>query len=253
MRFDRLSKGLLAAVGLLCLPALLLADADREGRREKEKLEAEKAEKDARPQLGGHDAEHEDYHRKLAIEGEKNLQEIRRLLDEIQKNLSGKQTGAPTQERQASVVKRMDELIDKLNQECGKCQGSGSGSKSNSQSSQQKPQSEEERKRQEAEARKNQKDVRSPQQEQQKEQQQEEPDNPGKVDNTRVADDKNPDAKNPNLPENLRKGARWGFLPPKLREEMLSATGKEAPAEYRQMVEKYYKRMSDYYEQRGKR
>ena len=35
--------------------------------------------------------------------------------------------------------------------------------------------------------------------------------------------------------------------------EMLSATGKEAPLEYREIVEKYYKRLSDYYEKRARR
>ena len=48
----------------------------------------------------------------------------------------------------------------------------------------------------------------------------------------------------------IRKGARWGLLPPKLRAEMLSTAGKEAPAEYKSIIERYYKRLSDYYEKK---
>lgn len=49
------------------------------------------------------------------------------------------------------------------------------------------------------------------------------------------------------LKERLGKLERWGVLPPRVTEEMLSTTGKEAPAEYRDIVSRYYKRMTKFY------
>ena len=52
------------------------------------------------------------------------------------------------------------------------------------------------------------------------------------------------------LKERLGKLERWGVLPPRVTEEMLSTSGKEAPAEYRDIVSRYYKRMTKFYNRR---
>lgn len=93
-----------ATCGLL-FPAALVADLD------KQKKDEEDAKK-AQAEMG--DDEHEAYHDRLAQEGEKNLEEINRLLDEIQKNLGSKDTGAATQARQKQVVERLEKLIKEL-------------------------------------------------------------------------------------------------------------------------------------------
>ena len=58
--------------------------------------------------------EHEKLHQKLATEGEANLKEIARLMEKVQNNLARKQTGDSTQSDQQEIVKRIQELIDKL-------------------------------------------------------------------------------------------------------------------------------------------
>jgi uncharacterized FlaG/YvyC family protein len=82
------------------------AGGGREGQDEKAK------EKDLEPVLDKGD--HEEYHQRLAKEAEENLKEINRLLEEIQKNLGDKQTGAATQDRQKRVVERLQELVREL-------------------------------------------------------------------------------------------------------------------------------------------
>lgn len=84
------------------------AEFDKEAERAKK-------EKQIKPVLEGQDEQgHEDYHRRLAKEGEENLKEINRLLDEIQKNMAQKNTGAATQEKQRQAVERMESLIKEL-------------------------------------------------------------------------------------------------------------------------------------------
>jgi hypothetical protein len=69
----------------------------------------------------------------------------------------------------------------------------------------------------------------------------------GRAENERVADRKPPEAKSGKLTDELRERARWGLLPPKLAEEMLLSTGKEAPPEYREIISRYYRRMTEQY------
>ena len=93
---------------ILCADFLrpdVASDLDKEA-------EKEKAEKQAKPAMDGQT--HEDFHRRLAMEGQENLKEINRLLDEIQKNLGQKETGAATQEKQRRTVERMESLIKEL-------------------------------------------------------------------------------------------------------------------------------------------
>lgn len=81
-------------------------------------LEKEDIEKKAQPALDDdlhdHDQSHQAEHADLLERGEKNLQEINRLLDEIQNGLRAKQTGAATQAKQAEAIKKMEELIKTL-------------------------------------------------------------------------------------------------------------------------------------------
>ena len=249
METDRLLRGLLVASGLVLVaicPAKLGAEVDKD--REVEKKEIEKK---ARPELD--DRGHEEFHRRQIEEGEGNLKEIQRLLDEIQNGLSAKETGEGTQTRQKEVVKRLDELIKGFSKPCGKCQSSGSKktSKSPGGSSQDrqkgKQQSASSESPQEAEARKRQNQLDAQRLEEQKAK---DANGTGKVPNNQVADDKPPDNRGGPLVQRFRKAARWGLLPPKLREEMLSTGGKEAPAEYQSIIERYYKRLSDYYDHR---
>lgn len=58
--------------------------------------------------------DHESLHRKLEEESKANLKEISRLMEKVQESLSRKQTGDPTQNDQREVVKRIEELIDKI-------------------------------------------------------------------------------------------------------------------------------------------
>ena len=71
----------------------------------------------------------------------------------------------------------------------------------------------------------------------------------GKVENDRVKDANPPDATAGSLHDQLLELQKWGVLPPKLAEEMLFSSGKEAPAEYREIISKYYKRMTEVYSQ----
>ena len=68
--------------------------------------------------------------------------------------------------------------------------------------------------------------------------------------NNKVREGKLPDSSSDNLSERLVKAGRWGFLPEKVREEMVSSTGKEAPVEYRRIINRYYQRLSDFYKKR---
>ena len=67
------------------------------------------------------------------------------------------------------------------------------------------------------------------------------------MENDRVKDANPPEAKVGSLQDHLKALERWGVLPQKLSEEMLSSSGKEAPAEYREIISKYYKRMNEFY------
>ncbi len=94
--------GILGGLGL----ASLRADIDKDRQ--------EKAPEEQKGKLAPNGESHEELHRRLAKEGEANLREIARLMEKIQKNLGKNDTGAATQESQQEVVKRLQELIDKL-------------------------------------------------------------------------------------------------------------------------------------------
>ena len=72
----------------------------------------EKKAEELEPALeGGKEAE---LHERLVREGENNLKEIQKLLDQVQKDLADKETGSSTQEKQKQVLERLEKLIKDL-------------------------------------------------------------------------------------------------------------------------------------------
>jgi len=92
----------------------LWAEIDRSRLKEKQEKPGVELGKPGEP--GGEQAreDHEKLHQDLAKEGKANLQEIARLMKKIQNNLAQKETGMATQTEQGEVVKKIQELIEKL-------------------------------------------------------------------------------------------------------------------------------------------
>ena len=51
---------------------------------------------------------------KVIKEGKQNLEEIRRILEEIQNDLGNKTTGGATQNQQKAVVRKMSQLLEQF-------------------------------------------------------------------------------------------------------------------------------------------
>lgn len=209
--------------------------------------------KKARPQVDGADLPGADSQQaKVIKEGKKNLDEIRRMLDEIQKDLAGKKTGGATQKQQKEVVQKMNQLIEKLAEECSRCNSGSSGqSQQASQSSSQQKQGKDKKPGQGA-ARKNQDQVKSSRQQQEAQQAKnangkDGKEQPGKVDNNKAADGQKPDNSSGELADRVRKGKKWGLLPPKIRDAIGSVNPKTAPSEYLEIIRSYYRRISEQY------
>ena len=45
--------------------------------------------------------------------------------------------------------------------------------------------------------------------------------------------------------QNVPAGIEWGSLPPRLRDDVLNATGEEFPEKYRELLKLYYKNLSE--------
>ena len=202
---------------------------------------------------------------KVIKEGKQNLDEIRRMLEEIQNDLGKKKTGGETQNQQKAVVKKMNQLIDKIAEECSRG-GKGSGGQPNQS---QKPSSGNQQQGQQAKSQKqgasreNQDQVKSSRQQQEAEQQAKEEqarkakgkdgqEQPGKVPNNDAGDGQKPDNSAAELANRTRKGKKWGVLPPKIREAIGSVNPKTAPSEYLEIIRSYYRRISEQYAERKK-
>jgi len=240
-----------AAVLAVVTPATF---AEKTDESEKELREAEK---DARPELqgaGGVDPQRQ----KVLEEGKKNLADIQRMLEQIQNDLSQKDTGAGTQSQQKQVVQKMNQLIEQIAEECERCNKPGSGQPKDSQSAKKDPQGQPKPgEKPQGEERENQNQVTSSRQQQEKEQREKqrlqeerEQDGPGEVPNTQVADGPVPNSEVGELVDGLRKGKKWGQLPPKVRDAIFSASSKPAPHEYRRIIDRYYRRISEQYTER---
>ena len=262
MRFSTLWTPVLLAVFAVVSSAGVRAEVGRE--------RSEAKPDDARPELDGrrHEGEGLDaFEDRVSREGEKNLREIQKLLDEIQNRLGGQKTGAQTQSRQREALERMTRLIEELDKACQECSGGGGssssaksrGAREKSGGGRQKGSSsgKEEAGRKGGKQRQRQDGVASKQEKSGgagKEKDRLGPeDNRQRLPNDRTDEEKLADTEAARLRDALRASGRWGFLPPKAREQMLSTSGKEAPAEYRRIIEKYYQRIGDYYEQRARR
>lgn len=221
-------------------------DTKRTGGAEADGAGREGRAKEARPALdrGGPEKRLSE----VIEEGKANLQEIQKLLDEIEKALAEKATGAPTQEKQARVVEKLDELLKELEAQCSKCSssnsGSGGGSKERQRAEEEgrKPKAEKEEPR-----RPDKSEAQLPEDRDQRDSEKEK--NDREVENDRAEDASAPEARAEALRRQLLEiSRRWGILPPKLREEALFSTGREAPREYLEIISRYYRRLSEFYE-----
>jgi hypothetical protein len=75
-----------------------------------------------------------------------------------------------------------------------------------------------------------------------------EPKDAGKVENNRTDQAKMPPSKTATLAEKAEILERWGLLPKRVVEQMRNSNGKEFPAEYREIITRYYERLSQMHE-----
>ncbi len=235
----------IAGISFLASSQLLRADLDKET-REKKDLEAAESAMDK--------GDHEDFHDRLIEEGEKTLEEINKLLEQVQKDLGNQQTGGATQAKQKQVTERMEHLIKKLGQSCSKCSSSSSSSSKKQPISQKQGQSQKEesdklgeKEKKKSEKRQNQKQRvqnEKPESTQEKEEQGKK-EKGGKVENDRKEDGPAPESKSSKLADQINEARRWGVLPMKVAETMLFSSGKEAPPEYREIISRYYKKLTE--------
>ena len=251
--FTRAAFSALFLAAFFSLPAVL---AEREAETGKK----------ARPQVDGADASGGDPQQaKVIKESKQNLDEIRRMLDEIQKGLAGKKTGGATQKQQKEVVQKMNQLIEKIAEECSRGGKGGGGQPNQSQkpSSGEQQQGQQAKSQKQGASRENQDQVKSSRQQQEAEQQAREEqarkakgkdgqEQPGKVPNNDAGDGQKPENSAAELANRTRKGKKWGILPPKIREAIGSVNPKTAPSEYLEIIRSYYRRISEQYAERKK-
>lgn len=255
--FTRMLFSVFFLAVLFCLPAVV---AEREAEAGKQGKDG----RQARPQIDDTDLLRPDPQQvKVIKEGKQNLDEIRRMLEEIQNDLAGKKTGRGTQKQQKAVVKKMNQLIEKIAEECSRCSGGSGQSQQTSQNSPGQQKQGEDKKPGQGAARKNQDQVKSSRQQQEAEQRRKEEqarnakgqdgkEQPGKVENKNAADGEKPDNTPGELADRARKGKKWGLLPPKIRDAIGSVNPKTAPSEYLEIIRSYYRRISEQYAEGNK-
>tara|TARA_B100001750_G_scaffold245937_1_gene266836 strand:+ start:98 stop:832 length:735 start_codon:yes stop_codon:yes gene_type:complete len=202
---------------------------------------------------------------KVIKEGKQNLEEIRRMLEEIQNDLGNKKTGGATQNQQKAVVRKMSQLIEKIAEASSQGSKGGGGQPNPSQkpSSGKQQQGQQAKGQKQGASRENQDQVKSSRQQQEAEQQAKEEqarkakgqdgqEQPGKVPNNDAGDGQNPEDSAAELANRTRKGKKWGVLPPKIREAIGSVNPKTAPSEYLEIIRSYYRRISEQYAERKK-
>ncbi len=224
------------ALVFVALPATLRGDLDKEELKKKQEAEA-------RPSLG--DQEGDDFYKNLAREGEKNLREINELIEKIQGDLANKSTGGETQKMQQQAVQKLEQLI----REIAKASQQQSSSSSSQQQQQQKQQQQQQKEQQQRQQQKKMDSQRMEPDEQKQQQSEKERNDEQNRKHERVEKPAVPDGQKGSLLARLRQNRRWGLLPRKVT-EALSSSDKEAPAEYREIIVRYYKKMSDYYDRK---
>lgn len=135
---------------------------------------------------------------------EDSLDEISRLMNDVERRLSLGRTGKIVQDKQQTIVDKLDKSIDKFEQQL--------------------------------------KEQQRQQQQQQQNQQQNDGKNaqatPGEMKFAEVKGEGDVEAKD------LGKGSGWGNLPPAQRQEALQNMTKDLPSHYRDVIEAYFKRLA---------
>jgi len=230
----RCTSALIACVGIslsLGLTSHVRADLDKEEIKKKANAEAE-------PSLG--DPNDGDFHKTLAKKGEENLREINRLLEDVQNNLANKKTGGDTQKKQQQATQRLEQLIEELAKAAAQMSGSSGAQQQQQQQQPGQPDAQQ--------PRQNQKQQRADRM-QQKKSQQEQNDQQNRNDQRREGVPP-PEGNAKSLTDRVGKARKWGILPPKFT-EALFASDQDAPAEYREILSRFYKRMNESYERHG--
>lgn len=253
----RLLSILCQTAPLLCLLALVIppatrADVDREAR---ERREREKAADEARGSLGGDGPV--DPGQKLAEEGQANLKTISELMKKIQGNLNEKKTGQETQALQKDVTKKIDDLIEKILEASQQSSSSSQGSSGQEQQKQkgqsgkdQKQGQQQQKNEKQGQMRPDQQSGKKPEQQGQKKQESGQ-EQKGPTRHDQVSDGKNPDGKPGNLTDIFGSGRQWGILPRRLRDAAFQTSDRQFPAEYRDLISKYYERLANLYSERA--
>ena len=233
MTLSRLAvfSSLSLALFIIAAPRTLHADLDKEELKKKQEAEA-------KPSLD--DADGEDFYKNLARQGEKNLREINELLKKVQKDLSRKSTGEETQKLQRQAVEKLERLIQEI------AKASQQSASSSSQQQQEKQKQKQQQQQQQQKQRREQEKMQAQQTESEKQKNQKERNDQQNREHERL--ETPPSQEKPgSLMARLRQNARWGLLPRKVT-EALASSDKEAPAEYKEIIARYYKRMTEYYD-----
>ena len=137
---------------------------------------------------------------------EDSLDEIARLMNDVERRLALGRTGKTVREKEQSIVDKLDKMIDKLEQQ-------------QQQQQQQKQQ---------------QKNAGNPKGQKAK---------PGEkpMDDSEIAGTKGPGDVDQ---KNIGDGNGWGNLPPAQRTEALQNITKDLPSHYREVIEAYFKRLA---------
>ena len=218
----------LTLTALLLTPGLVTADLDKE--------DLEKKEEEAKPVLD----QGEDLQQKVAKKGVENLAEINRLLDEVKNDLANKNTGSGTQDKQRKAINQLEDLIQEIARMSQQSPSSGSGASGQQGNQPQPSQGQQQKEREQQEQQKT--------DEMQRQREQEQNDQLNRNDQRRETLPPNDKTRLTPL-ERVRMASRWGMLPSKMT-EALSASEKEAPAQYRAVVDRYYKKLGDYHDKR---
>src|ERR1041385_4481148 len=152
--------------------------------------------------------EHEAMHDRLEAEGRKNLKEISRLMDKVRNDLAKKQTGSPTQSDEREVTKKIQDLIEKLQNGCKSCSSSSSSEE------QQQSQKKSGKKKDQSGSKRSENEKQSVKQDQKPTSAKDkEPKGGGKVENDRREIGTPPPSGAASLQEKGEQLARWGVLP----------------------------------------
>ncbi len=239
---------LTSIIALIALGLFLntsLAELDRDSKDAKQKAPDE-----AKGTLGGDGSVSPE--KSLEEKGKENLNKIIELMKKSQSNLSNKKTGKETQSIQKDVTKKIDELIEEILKASQQGQG-GSGQQQQNQNKKQQGKDQKQGKQQQKNQNQEQMKPDSQKKKGEKEGQKKKESGKEKKGPTRhdqVSDGKNPKGKPRNLTDIFGTNKQWGILPRRLRDEAHQTQDRQFPAEYRDLISKYYERLANLYSDR---